>query len=230
MENPVILSQTELETRSLVSRVYGWMALGLAVTGWLAAMIGTREAFLSYLMTHQIFFWGLIIGEFMLVVALSGWVNSMTVGAATLAFLTYSAFNGITLSVIFALYTASSIASTFFITASTFGVMALYGTTTKRDLSSMGNLLIMGLIGIIIASVVNLFLKSPAIYWITSYAGILIFVGLTAYDTQRIKQLSQQGGWESEDGKKLAILGALTLYLDFVNLFLHLLRVMGKRK
>jgi uncharacterized protein len=230
MESPVILSQTDLETRSLITRVYGWMTLGLAVTGWIAAMIGTREAFVSYLLTNRVLFYGLIIGEFALVIGLTAGINRMTPVAATMAFLTFAVFNGVTMSVIFVAYTASSIASTFFITASTFGIMSFYGAVTKRDLSTIGHICFMALIGLIIASVVNIFLRNPAIYWITSYAGILIFVGLTAYDTQKIKRLSEQGGWDSEEGKKVAIMGALTLYLDFINLFLMLMRVLGRRR
>jgi len=152
----------------------------------------------------------------------------MTAAAATLAFMIYAAFNGITLATIFLIYTSSSIASTFFITAGTFGVMSVYGAVTKRDLTSVGHFCFMALIGLILASVVNIFLQNSALVWITTYAGILIFVGLTAYDTQKIKAMSGFG--DSEEERKGAIMGALRLYLDFVNLFVMILRVSGRRR
>jgi FtsH-binding integral membrane protein len=147
--------------------------------------------------------------------------------AATLAFLFYAAFNGVTLATIFMIYTAASITSTFFLAAGTFGVMSLYGAVTKKDLTSIGNLCFMALIGVIIATVVNIFLRSEAMMWVTTYIGLFVFVGLTAYDTQRIKNMNMS---DSEEGHKMAILGALTLYLDFVNMFLYLLRLTGKRR
>jgi FtsH-binding integral membrane protein len=138
--------------------------------------------------------------------------------------------NGLTLSILLIAYTGASVASTFFITAGMFGAMSIYGYTTKQDLSSWGNLLFMALIGLIIASVINFFLQSTAMYWLISYAGVLIFVGLTAYDTQKIKNLAAQVVLESEEGRKVAILGALTLYLDFINMFIFMLRILGNRR
>jgi len=149
---------------------------------------------------------------------------------ATLMFLLYSALNGVTFAAIFLVYTQSSIANAFLVTAGTFAGMSLYGMVTKRDLTGLGSFMFMGLIGIIIASVVNIFLHSEMIYWITSYIGVFVFVGLTAYDTQKLKMIGQQGFANGESRQKMAILGALTLYLDFINLFLMLLRVMGDRR
>ena len=151
---------------------------------------------------------------------------SMAIGL----FLLYSALNGLTMSIIFLIYTSASIASTFFITAGTFGVMSAYGYFTKKDLTSIGNIAFMGLIGIIIASIVNIFLQSPMLYWAVTYIGVLVFVGLTAYDTQKIKKMSLEMDIESEEGSKGAVMGALALYLDFINMFIFMLRIFGQRK
>lgn len=229
METNIALPQAEIETRSLITKVYGWMCLGLAVTGWIAGAVGNNQGAIGFLLANKILFYGLIIGEFALVIALSGWARSMTAGAATMAFLIYAAFNGVTLSIIFLVYTAASIASTFFITSATFGLMSFYGFATKRDLTSVGNICFMGLIGVILASIANIFMHSEAVMWVTTYIGILVFVGLTAYDTQRIKNMNI-AGLENEEGQKMAILGALTLYLDFINMFLYMLRVLGKKR
>jgi FtsH-binding integral membrane protein len=147
-----------------------------------------------------------------------------------MVFVGYSALTGLTLSVIFLVYTAESLATTFFVTAGTFGLMSAYGYVTKRDLTGLGSFLMMGLIGMVLASVVNMFFNNSTVYWITTYIGILIFVGLTAYDTQKIKQMSALGLEGGEMEQKGAIMGALRLYLDFINLFLLLLRLMGNRK
>jgi len=154
----------------------------------------------------------------------------MSPAVATMVFFIYAGLTGVTFSVLFMIYTASSIASTFFVTAVTFGGMSAYGYMTKRDLSSWGSFLFMGLFGIIIASVVNIFMQSTALYWAVTYAGVLIFVGLTAYDTQKIKRMGASIDSSSDDGRRMAILGALNLYLDFINLFLMLLRIMGNRR
>ena len=150
---PIPFDSAQTEARSFITKVYGWMSLGLALTGWIAMWIGTSETMVRFLLANRVLFYGLIIGELALVFALAGWVQKMTAGAATLAFLTYAAFNGVTLSVIFLIYTSASIASTFFITAATFGLMSAYGYTTKRDLSGMGSFLFMALLGLILASV-----------------------------------------------------------------------------
>ncbi len=229
MESNLSLPTDVVETRSFITKVYGWMSLGLALTGWVAGTIGTNPTFLGFLLSNRILFYGLILGEFALVIGLSGWVRNMTAGAATMAFLIYSAFNGATLSVIFMIYTNGSIASTFFLTAATFAAMSFYGYVTKRDLTSIGNICFMLLIGIILASVVNIFLNSSALMWITTYVGLFVFVGLTAYDTQKIKAMTMVG-MDEETATKAAIMGALTLYLDFINMFLMLIRLTGKRR
>jgi FtsH-binding integral membrane protein len=168
--------------------------------------------------------------EFVLVAYLVGWIKKMTSLTATFIFILYSILNGFTLSIIFLVYTTDSIASTFFITAGTFAVMSIYGYFTKSDLTKLGNLLFMGLIGLIFASVFNMYCQNETLYWIETYAGILIFTGLIAYDTQKIKKLNIIGNEGTDEDKKEAIIGALTLYLDFINLFLRLLRIFGRRK
>jgi len=175
-------------------------------------------------------FMGLLVAELLLVVALAGWVAKMEASTAKFAFLFYAALTGVTTSVIFLRYTNGSIASTFFLTAGMFGALCLYGYTTKRDLTSVGNLCIMCLLGMIMASVVNFWLHSPMMYWITTYCGIVIFSGLTAYDAQKIKAIYRPADDGTEAETKEAILGALALYLDFINLFLKLLSATGKRR
>lgn len=217
-------------TTSFINRVYGWMSGGLVVTGIIAYLIGTDPAMIQKLIENPGLLWGAIIGEFVLVIAIGAGINKMSSAVATGCFLLYSALTGVVLSFIFLRYSMESIATTFFVTSMTFGAMSVYGYVTKRDLTSIGNLCLMALIGIIIASIVNIFIGSSALYWGVTYLGILIFVGLTAYDTQKIKEMSMALGDElstSETGKKQAILGALALYLDFINLFLLLLRIFG---
>lgn len=221
---------TELETRGFVTRVYAWMFVALLITAGVAATIAATPAVASVLLSNQLLFFGLLLGELILVVALAGFVSRMSPATATLVFLGYSALNGVTMSLIFLAYTASSIATTFLVTAGMFGVMSLYGYFTHTDLTRFGNLLLMALIGLVIASVVNIFLSSTALYWISTFAGIVIFVGLTAYDTQKIKELGQTVDEETGEARKTAILGALALYLDFINLFLLLLRLFGRRR
>ena len=214
----------------LMRKVYVWMTLALAITGFTAYGVATSPGVLQAIYTNQILFWGLVIAEFALVFGVSAAINRLSLTTATLMFILYSVINGALLSYIFLAYTASSVATVFFITAGTFGAMALIGYTTKADLSSMGKILFMALIGLIIATVVNLFIKSDGLMMILSYVGVLIFVGLTAYDTQKIKQMLMQAPDASEGAQKMALLGALTLYLDFVNLFIYLLRIFGKRE
>ena len=214
----------------LMRKVYVWMTLALAITGFTAYGVATSPGILQAIYTNQILFWGLIIAEFALVFGVSAAINRLSLTTATLMFILYSVINGALLSYIFLAYTASSVATVFFITAGTFGAMALIGYTTKADLSSMGKILFMALIGLIIATVVNVFVKSDGLTMILSYVGVLIFVGLTAYDTQKIKQMLLQAPDASESAQKMALLGALTLYLDFINLFIYLLRIFGKRE
>jgi FtsH-binding integral membrane protein len=224
------LSQAEIESRSFIQKVYGWMCTGLLVTGCAAAYMASDEQMIVNLVRNKFLFYGLMLGELALVFWLAGWVEKMEAGTAKFAFLFYSALNGVTMSVIFLIYTRGSIANAFFLTAGLFGIMSAYGYVTKTDLTSIGNFCFMGLIGIILASVANFWLRSPAIEWFTTYAGILIFIGLTAYDTQKIKAMNKLGNDGTDEDTKEAISGALTLYLDFVNLFLKLLSATGKRR
>ena len=211
-----------------IRRVYNWMALGLGVTA-IVALYAVNSGLIFSLLGNPIVMLLLIVGEFGLVIALSAAIGRFQSSTAMFMFFAYSFLNGLTISTIFLVYTKASIANTFFITAGTFAAMSVYGYTTKRDLTSMGSFLMMGLIGIIIASFVNFFFSSPAIYWLITYAGIAIFVGLTAYDAQKIKEMAYAGFSGSEEERKGAVIGALRLYLDFINLFLLLLRIFGRR-
>lgn len=212
---------------ALMRKVYVWMTLALVITGFTAFGIAENPGLVYTIVTNRLLFWGLIIGEFALVMAIYGAIGRLSATAATLLFVLYSIVNGATLSVIFLAYTMTSIASVFFITAGTFAVMAFIGYTTKTDLTSFGKMLMMGLIGIILATVVNIFIGSSMLNMIVSYVGVVVFVGLTAYDSQKIKNLLYQVDNMSEEAQKLALFGSLTLYLDFINLFLMLLRIFG---
>ena len=215
----------------LMRKVYVWMALALAITGITAFGVANSPGVMSAIYSNQIVFWGLIIAELVLVFAISGAINRLSLTTATLLFVLYSVINGVVLSSIFLIYTMTSIASVFFITAGTFAVMAFIGYTTKTDLTSLGKILMMALIGLIIASLVNVFfIKSTGFDLIVSYAGVLIFVGLTVYDSQKIKRMLEMAPDASEASQKLALVGALSLYLDFINLFIYLLRILGKRE
>jgi len=226
-DNP---AELRLVQSTFMTKVYAWMCMALMITAVVAAFVASSPEMFRSIFGNRFAFLILMIAELGLVVALSGAIDRMSAVTATMIFIVYSALNGLTMSVIFLVYTTGSIGTTFAVTAGTFGVMSLYGYTTKRDLTSWGNLLFMALIGLIIASVVNMFLQSPLFYWICTYAGILIFVGLTAYDTQKIKELGAQGFNTSDGMQKGAIIGALQLYLDFINLFLLLLRLFGNRR
>ena len=229
-DNNLSLREIELEQARFMTRVYTWMAFALTITGAVAYIVAGTPSLVYAIVSNQLLFFGLIIAEIVLVGYLATAVAKMSAQRATALFIGYAVLNGLTLSVIFLAYTLGSIASTFFVTAGTFGIMSAYGYFTKKDLTSMGNLLMMALIGLIIASVVNIFLKSEMLYWIATYAGILIFVGLTAYDTQKIKNMNIIGNEGTEEDRKEAVMGALILYLDFINLFLYLLRFFGDRK
>lgn len=219
----------QLAETALMKNVYIWMSGALALTGLAAYYVGSSFDMLNLIFSNSIVFYGLIIAEIGLVMGLSAAINRISATTATLMFILYSIINGVTLSSIFVVYTMSSIATTFFVTAGTFGAMALYGATTKADLSKMGNILLMALIGLIIAGVVNIFVKSTMLETIVSGIGVLIFTGLTAYDAQKIKAMLR-GADDDEMGQKIAVLGALSLYLDFINLFLYLIRFMGSRR
>jgi hypothetical protein len=204
------------------------MALGLAVTA-IVALYAVNSGLVFSVLRNPMIMILLIVGELGLVVALSAAIGRFQSSTALFMFFAYSFLNGLTISTIFLVYTKASIANTFFVTAGTFAAMSLYGYTTKRDLTSMGSFLMMGLIGIIIASLVNFFFRSPAFYWLITYAGIAVFVGLTAYDAQKIKEMAYAGFPGSEEERKGAVIGALRLYLDFINLFLLLLQIFGRR-
>lgn len=218
------------ETKRFFVRVYGWMSLALIITGLTAFKTAISPELLNFVFGQRFVFFGLMIFELILVGYLTAAIHKMTAVTATVVFSLYSILNGVTLSCIFFAFTTESIASTFFIAAGTFAAMSAYGFFTKKDLSKLGNILFMALIGLIIASVVNMFMKSEMLYWISSYVGVLIFVGLIAYDTQKLKSFNVIGNEGTDEDKKEAIIGALTLYLDFINLFLFLLRIFGRRK
>ncbi len=221
--------KAQVVVNDFIRSVYNWMVMGLGLTGIMAYYVSGSETLVRLIFGNQILFWGLVIGELVLVFAISGRIQRMSGQTATALFLLYSALNGMTLSFVFLAYAGSSIARVFFITAGTYAVSSIYGMTTKRDLTSLGSFLFMGLIGIILASVVNLFVHSTAMQMIICYVGVLVFVGLTAYDTQQIKEmaLSRPAGLDADVQRKGAILGALRLYLDFINLFLMMLQIFG---
>ncbi len=222
--------EREAEAIGFVHRVFAWMAIGLTVTGAIAWAVGTSVNE-DYWQQHSALLIGLIVLELAVVFGLVFAIKRMSATVAVGAFFLYSALNGVTLSVIFIAYTTASIAGTFFITAGMFGSMAALGWITKRDLSGLGSILFMALIGLILASIVNVFVSSSGLYWVTTFAGVVIFAGLTAYDMNKIKQMEQAGvDASSEQGRKAAVLGALSLYLDFINLFLFLLRIFGARR
>jgi FtsH-binding integral membrane protein len=229
---PTSLSPLELEEiqRGFMIRVYGWMALGLLITTAAAAVTIFIPALLMAIVTRPALFLGLLFGELVLVMVVSAAVNRLSPAVAGLAFIAYAALNGVTLSYLVLVYTGSSIAETFGIAACTFGAMSLFGYTTRRDLTRAGSLLIMALLGLVLATLLNLFFRNEAIYWITTYAGILIFIGLIAYDTQKLKNMSLAVSADGAVAQKASILGALSLYLDFINLFLLLLRIFGRRR
>ncbi len=225
-------AQAQVQVNQFIRSVYNWMAAGLALTGVVALYTASNETLIRLIFSNQLLFFGLIIGELALVFFLSARIQKIQASTATGMFLLYSALNGLTLSFVFLIYTSSSVASVFFICAATFGACSVYGMITKRDLTSMGGFMTMGLIGIVIASLVNMFIQSSGMSMIISYVGVIVFVGLTAYDTQKLKMmaLSQPAGLDAGVVRKGTILGALTLYLDFINLFLMLLRILGDRR
>ncbi|PLY02187.1 MAG: hypothetical protein C0622_05890 [Desulfuromonas sp.] len=229
--NQIYTSSKSLEIgNTFFRKVYLWMTAGLGTTALAAFLMLSSETALKFVFADKMNFYILIFAELGLVIALSAAINRISARTATLMFLAYSALNGVTFAAIFLVYTRSSIASVFLITAGTFAAMSLYGYVTKRDLTGLGSFLTMGLFGIIIASIVNMFMHNEMIHWIVGYIGVFIFVGLTAYDTQRLKQIGAAGFADEQQRHKLAIIGALRLYLDFINLFLMLLRVMGNRR
>ncbi len=225
-------TQTQVIVNEFIRSVYNWMAIGLGLTGFIALYVSNSPNMIRLIYGNQVLFFGLIIGELGLVFYLSARVQKIQASTATALFILYAALNGVTLSFIFLIYTSSSITSTFFICAATFVSCSIYGMVTKRDLTSLGGFMAMGLIGIIIASVVNMFIRSSGMSMVISYIGVFVFVGLTAYDTQKLKNMAitQPAGLEAGVVRKGAIMGALALYLDFINLFLMLLRILGNRR
>ncbi|TCL36740.1 hypothetical protein EV210_1072 [Anaerospora hongkongensis] len=215
--------------QSFFMQVYGWMTSGLLATGILAYYTAHSPWLLSVIFGSKLVFYGLLLANLGIVFVLSRSIQSLSATAASFLFFVYASLNGLTLASIFLLYTYSSIANVFFITAGTFGAMSAYGYLTKADLSRWGSILFMSVIGLVIATLVNVFLQSSTLMWLLTYAGVLIFVALTAYDTQRLKEMAYSLDDEEMVGK-FAVLGALTLYLDFINLFLYLLRIFGKRR
>mgnify|MGYP004443127797 CR=1 FL=1 len=216
---------------AVMKNVYIWMALALAMTGLTAATVATQPQIVAAIFGNQLLFWGLILAELGLVIFLSARIHAISFATAGIAFATYAILKGVTLSGIFLVYTAASLAQTFFVTAGTFAAMAAVGLFIKKDLSAVGRFFYMALLGLIIATVVNIFWQNSMLMSICNYAGVLIFTGLTAYDTQKIKNmLTQMGDRRDESVMKLALLGSLTLYLDFINLFLYLLRFFGDRR
>lgn len=226
IQYPRTADQIIIAQNALIRQVYAWMGGGLLLTALMAMATISSPALFNAIVGNRIVFYALIIGELGLVIGISRAINKISAALASSLFLLYAALNGVTMSVIFAVYTAESITSTFVITAATFGAMSAFGYFTKRDLTRWGSFLFMGLIGVVIASLVNIFVGSSAVSWIISVIGVIVFTGLTAYDTWKIKAMAAAGA----EGRKPAILGALTLYLDFINLFLMLLRLLGSRR
>ncbi len=215
----------------LMKDIYVWVAIALAITGVTAYTVSISPVLLSLLFAGKFTMWALLIATVALVWHLSSAVSRLSLKAVTAMFLIYSVLNGLTMASIFIVYTMTSIASVFFVTAGTFALMSAYGYLTKADLSKLGNLCLMGLFGLILATLVNMFFANSFLEMILSYAGILIFVGLTAYDTKRIREIAYANNTgTTENGAKLAIMCALTLYLDFINLFIYMLRIFGEKK
>ena len=229
MESPSFSPSASLSTDSVISayfaNVYRWMTAALGLTALVAWLVSQNAMLSSYLELRPMLIWGLFGIELLFVFLIAGRAHKMAYGSAIAAFMAYAAINGITLSFIFNYYTGASIFNVFLVTMLMYGATSLYGYTTKRDLSGLGSFFFMALIGLIVASVLNMWMASPMIDWITTFGGVIIFAGLAAYDHQKLKAMALAGGTGS-----LAILGALSLYLDFVNLFLYLLRIMGDRR
>ena len=226
--NGSIIEQTGSRIQTYMSHVYGWMAVGLLLTAFVAWFASNNYQLVMFLARIM---WVLLIAEIGLVFAISGMINRLSGATATTLFMLYSVLNGCTFSIYFLYYTSSSIASVFFITAGMFSALAVYGYTTKRNLSGLGSFLFMGLIGIVIASLVNIFLQSAPLMWAITYIGVFVFAGLTAYDTQKLKEFGVNLSQDDQNMfRRYVILGALTLYLDFINLFIMLLRIFADRR
>jgi FtsH-binding integral membrane protein len=230
MITAALTREQELEQSRFIAKVYAWMGGALGVTALVSLWAVNTPALMQFIFGSRFVFLGLILFELVCVGVLAGAVNKLSLQVASAIFVGYAVLNGLTLSSIFLIYTSSSIASTFFAAAAMFGIMSTYGYFTQRDLTSVGNLCFMGLVGIVIASLINLFLQNETISWVTSVIGVIVFTGLIAWDTQKIKNVYATGALQGDNVTKGAILGALSLYLDFINLFLMLLRLFGRRK
>ena len=215
-----------------LAKVFNWMAIGLGLTGFTAFLVFNSAAAQQMIFSNKLVFYGLIFGELGMVIYLSARIEKISAQTATGLFIAYSVLNGATLSAVLLMYTATSVASAFFVAGGMFATMAVYGTVTKKDLSGVGSFLVMGLMGMIIASVVNIFIGSSMVSWVVSAIGVVVFTGLTAYDVQKIQRIGGSGIMNGGEAviRKGAIMGALALYLDFINLFLSLLRLMGDRR
>ena len=220
----------EGDVQLVFSQVYLLMALGLVITAVISAWVSTSEPLLRLIYSNWWVPLLLFVFQIVIVVALTAAVLKLSSGVAVGLFIAYSALTGVTLSAIFLVYTDASIATAFFVTAGTFGLMSVFGMVTKRDLTKMGSLMIMLLMGVILATLLNMFLRSTALYWVLTYVSIAIFVGLIAYDTQKIKRMATSGLMQGKGHTALVVMGALSLYLDFINLFLLLLRIFGRSR
>jgi len=228
-EPQMSLAEQQQAQRSFISRTFLWMTLGLVVTAVVAYVVATTPAFVEFVYGNPWITFGLLIAQVLVVLALAVAIKNMAPAVATLIFMGYAALTGLTFSSVILFYTAESVASTFVVTAGMFGILAIIGMTTKIDLTAIGTLAFIGLIGVILMSIVNIFIQSTALYWLISVAGVIIFVALIARDTQMLKRMSTQVDPNSDQGARASIMGALQLYLDFINLFLFLLRFMGRR-
>ena len=222
-------ASVQLAQQAFVTRVFGWMFLGLTLTAAIAIFFSSQQDMLRYFSDNPVVYFGAFGVQILLVLALSAGINRMPSQLAVFAFALFAGLNGFTISVIIEVYTDASIAGAFGVSAGMFAAMAVFGYVTKRDLTKFGSLMFMALIGFLLASIVNIFVASSTLYWVLTYAGVVIFLGLTAWDMQRIKAMAASG-ISGEDGRKGAILGALSLYLNFINLFLLMLRIMGSAR
>lgn len=228
--NTLSAVRSQENIRAFMQRVYIWMTGGLALTGLIAYYVSESPAIINAIIQNPFILYGMMIATLVLVIAMSAMINRISAPVAGAMFIAYAALNGFIFSTIFLVYTMQSIGQVFFISAGMFGAMSVYGMITKRDLTSWGSFLTMGLIGIIIAMVVNIFLNSSALGYAVSFLGVFIFLGLTAYDTQKLKNFAAAAPEQANQSEKPAIFGALSLYLDFINLFLMLLRLFGNRR
>ncbi|HEY8002190.1 MAG TPA: Bax inhibitor-1/YccA family protein [Solirubrobacterales bacterium] len=217
------------DTQGFLAKVFGWMFIGLLITGLAAAAIGSSDTLLTDITENPLILIGLLVAQIALVITISAAIDRLSPAVALVLFFLYAASVGVIFAFVFELYTTQSIFTTFLVTAAMFGAVGAWGYVTKRDLSTMGTVLLMALVGLILATIVNIFVASEALYWVTTYAGVAIFAGLTAYDMQKIKGFAK-AGLEGDAEQRASILGALALYLDFINLFLFLLRIFGQQR